>query len=211
MNAQIQSALNWRYATKLFNPAKKVSDDDLNTILEATRLAPSSLGIHPWKAIVVTDEAIRKQLRAAAWNQSQITDASHIVVFAARKTLDEEYVNAYINRVAETRNQKVEDIQGYKQMIMGSFAQKSPEAIKEWNARQVYIALGFLLESAALIHIDTCPMEGFDPAQFDKILNLDSSAYGSVVVATVGYRSEEDKYALAPKVRFPINSVIETV
>ena len=211
MNSQIISALNWRYATKIFNPIKKVSDKDLHTLLETTRLAPSSLGIHPWKAIVVTDEAVRKQLRAVAWNQSQITDASHLIVFAARKSLDAEYVESYIKLVAQTRNQKIEDVQGYKRMIMGSFAQKTPEAIREWNARQVYIALGFLLESAALIRIDACPMEGFDLVQFDKILKLDTSTYGSVVVAAVGYRSEEDKYALASKVRFPKKDVIAFV
>lgn len=211
MNAQIQSALNWRYATKLFNPSKKVSEKDMNSLLEAIRMAPSSLGLHPWKAVVVTDPEVRKQLRAAAWNQPQITDASHLVVFASRKGLDEEYVDSYLKVVTDTRKQKIEDVQGYKQMIMGSFAQRTPEGIKEWNARQAYIALGFLLESAALIQIDACPMEGFDTAQFDKILKLDTSKYGSVVVTAIGYRSDEDKYALAPKARFSQKEVIEYV
>jgi nitroreductase len=202
MNTSILPALQWRYATKGFNPEKKVSESELNSLLEAARLAPTSLGVQPWKAYVVTNKEVRAQLKSAAWNQPQVSDASHLVIFTVRKTIDEAYVDRLMKIVAETRNQKLEETNGYKQMILGSIKGKSSAEIKEWSARQAYIALGFLLESAALMSIDACPMEGFNTAQFDKILGLDKTEYTSVVMAAIGYRSEEDKYAKAPKVRF---------
>ena len=211
MSTQIQSALEWRYATKLFNTDKKISETDLDQLLETVRLAPSSLGLQPWKVIVVTNTEVREKLKAAAWNQAQISEASHLVIFLARKTLDEAYVDSYLHEAMKTRNQTTEDVMDYKKMIMGSVASRTPEAIKEWNARQAYIALGFLLESAALMKIDACPMEGFDPLQFDTILGLDKADYGSVVIAAIGYRSNGDKYALAPKVRFAKKDIITLV
>lgn len=211
MDTQIVSALNWRYATKVFNPEKKLSDKDLNTILEVIRLTPSSLGIHPWKALVVSNREVRTKLKAAAWNQAQVSDASHLIIFASRKNLDETYVDSYMKVVTNTRNQKKEDVQGYKKMIMNSFTGRTPEAIKEWNAKQAYIALGILLESAALMKIDACPMEGFDAAQFDVILGLDKSEYGTVVMAAVGYRSETDVYSKILKVRFPKKDIIKII
>lgn len=207
-SSHIQNALQWRYATKLFNTEKKVSDKDLSTLLEAIRLAPSSFGLQPWKVVVVTDRAVREQLKKAAWNQSQVSDASHLVIFAARKDMSEEYVNSYFKRSIEVTKQKPEDVDGYKQMILGTVKSRSPEAIKAWNARQAYIALGFLLETAALLKIDACPMEGFDTAQFDAILGLDKTDYTSVVMATVGYRNDADKYASSPKVRFEMKDII---
>ena len=193
MDSSIQNALNWRYATKLFNVDKKVSDKDLGTLLESIRLAPSSHGLQPWKIIVVTDKETREKLKKASWNQSQVTDASHLIVFAARKNINDE------------------DIKGHKQMILGSVKSRSPEAIEAWNARQVYIALGFLLETAAFLKIDTCPMEGFDPVQFDEILGLTKSDYTTVVLSPIGYRSDADKYALAPKIRFEKKDIVVMV
>lgn len=200
-SSKIQNALQWRYATKLFDVSKMVSDEDVNSLLEAARLAPSSLGLAPWKAYVVTNKDVREKLKSAAWNQPQISDASHLIIFAARKTVDESYVDLYLKRVMEVRNQKKEDVVDYKKMLMGA-ASKTPGELKAWNARQTYIALGFLLEAAAMMKIDACPMEGFDVAQFDTILGLDATEYTSVAIAAVGYRSKDDKYALAPKVRF---------
>lgn len=202
MNTQILSALNWRYATKQFNAEKKVSDDDLKLLLESIRLAPSSLGVQPWKVLVITNQSLRQQLKKAAYNQPQVVDASHLIIFASRKTINEEYVDSYVNTVAAVRNQRIEDVQEYKQMIMHSASRKTQEQIMEWTARQAYIALGFLLETAAIMKIDACPMEGFDNKEFDSMLGLDKTDYTSVVIAPVGYRSVEDKYALARKVRF---------
>jgi len=211
MNSQIQSALNWRYATKLFNPEKKVPDADLETLLEAIRLAPSSLGLQPWKAYVITNKEIREKLKKAAYNQLQVGDASHLFVFATRKNVSDSYIDSYLGKVMEIRNQKKEDVQGYKKMIEGSITGRTDEMLKEWNARQTYIALGILLETAALMKIDACPMEGFDTAQFDTILGINKTDYASVVMAAIGYRSENDKYAAAPKVRFAQTDIIVRV
>ncbi|MFZ2026207.1 MAG: NAD(P)H-dependent oxidoreductase [Microgenomates group bacterium] len=211
MDTHIIEALKWRYATKQFDTEKKVNDSDINTLLEVMRLAPSSQGLLPWKAFLVADEKIRGQLKAAAWNQAQLTDASHLIVFTARKDIDEHYIDSYLKEVVKQRNQKWEDIQGYRNMLLGSIAGKTPEKLFEWNARQAYISLGFLLEAAALMKIDACPMEGFDTAQFDAILKLNETEYRTVVIAAVGYRSTADKYALAQKVRFAKDEVIKKI
>lgn len=200
MNQSIQSALHWRYATKKFNTEKKISDVNINKLLESARLAPTSLGLQPWRAYVITDKNIREQLKAVAWNQPQVSDASHLLVFTVRKTIDEKYIDAYLEEVMRVRNQKNEDVNDYKKMLMGS-VNKTPQQIKEWSGRQAYIALGFLLETAALMEIDACPMEGFDTFKFDTILELNKTDYTSVVMAAVGYRSDDDKYAKIPKVR----------
>lgn len=208
MNNIVISALNWRYATKKFDATKKISVSDFDTLLESVRLSPSSLGLQPWKIVVVTDAKLREKLKIAAHGQSQVLDASHLIVFAARKNLDEKYINSYLGNVAQIRKQRDEDLSGYKQMILSSTSTKNKQQISEWNARQAYIALGVLLESAALLKIDACPMEGFDPIQFDTILNLTETDYSSVVIAPVGYRSLEDKYANAPKARFAKKDII---
>lgn len=211
MNTPILNSLNWRYATKAFNTDKLVSPSDIEVLLDAARLAPTSLGLQPWKAYVITNKDMCKKLKEAAWGQPQVSDASHLVIFTVRKTIDEKYVDSYIETVMKVRNQKKEEVEGYKKMLMGSVSGKTPEQIKEWSARQAYIALGFLLETAALMKIDTCPMEGFDTNQFDTILGLDKTDYTSVVMVSVGYRSESDKYAHVPKVRFCKDELFEMI
>lgn len=211
MDTHIIEALKWRYATKQFDKEMKVSESDIDFILEAMRMAPSSLGLLPWKAYVVTDEKVRTQLRAAAWNQPQLTDASHMIVYAARKNMDETYIDSYLKEVMKVRNQKWEDVQDYRKMLLGSISGKTPEKIFNWNARQAYISLGILLETAALMKIDACPMEGFDNAQFDTILKLDKTEYSTVVIAALGYRSANDKYAQAAKVRLPKEEIISRI
>lgn len=208
MKNTVISALNWRYATKKFDATKKISESDFDTLLESVRLSPSSLGLQPWKIVIVTDVKLREKLKIAAYGQSQVLDASHLIVFAARKNLDEKYINSYLRNVAQIRKQRDEDLSGYKQMILGTVSTKNEHQILEWNARQTYIALGVLIESAALFKIDACPMEGFDPIQFDTILNLTETDYSSVVITPVGYRSLEDKYANAPKARFAKKDII---
>lgn len=211
MNTQIIDALKWRYATKQFDTEKKVSDSDMDTLLEAMRLAPSSQGLQPWRAYIITDKKIREQLKTAAWNQPQLTDASHIVVFTARKNIDETYIDSYLKEVIKQRGQKWEDIQGYRTMLLGSINGKTPEMLFQWNARQAYISLGVLLETASLMKIDACPMEGFDNSQFDTILKLKDAEYSTVVIAALGYRSQNDKYAMAKKVRFPKDMIIKKI
>jgi nitroreductase/dihydropteridine reductase len=206
--ADIIKALNWRYAAKKFDTARKVSDDDLNELLEAARLAPSSYGLQPWKLIVITDPELRKKLREHAWNQPQVTDASHLIILAARADVDENYVKRYVEDIAKQRKTSVEALKGYQDMMTGDVNSRSKEQILEWSKHQVYIALGFMLETAALKGIDACPMEGFDPAKFDKILELKKSNLASTVLCAIGYRAADDPAAKSAKVRFNREDIV---
>jgi nitroreductase len=195
------SAMQWRYATKQYNADKKVADRDIDTILEATRLAPSSYGLQPYKMIVVTNPEIREKLKEAAYGQPQLTDATAIVIFAVDTVIDEARVDAYMKQVSDTRGVAVEDLAGFKGMVMGAITPMSMEARSEWAARQAYLGLGVLLETAAMMEIDTTPMEGFAPSKFDEILGLAAKGLKTVVVAAIGYRNESDSYIAMKKVR----------
>lgn len=201
---QLLERLNWRYATKQFDPNRKISGADWATIEEALTLSPSSGGLQPWKFIVVTDPAIRAKLLPASWGQKQITDASHLVVFASKLNLSDADVDAHIRRVASVQGAPVEALLPLRNMLVGGIVKALDEPARNaWARNQAYIALGNLLTSAAMLGIDACPMEGFDRAQYDEILGLKAQGYASAVIATLGYRSSGDKYAAAPKVRFP--------
>lgn len=192
--------LNKRYATKRFDASKKLSANDLSTLLEAIRLSASSYGLQAYKVLVVENAAIRKQLRQAAWDQSQITDASQLLVFAVDANFDEKGVDRFVDLVAKTRNIDPASLNGYGDMMKGSF-KRPKEEVQIWLSRQVYIALGFGLVAAAELNIDACPMEGFDTNQFDEILGLKEKGLKSVVIMAVGYRSSEDGYQHLAKVR----------
>lgn len=195
--------LNWRYATKTYDAGRKISNEDWETLENSLTLAPSSFGIQPYKFIVVTDQSTRELLKTAAWGQSQITDASHLVVFAYKKTLTDADIEHFVDRIVEVRGVPRESLTDYENVMKGS-AKKAVEGgyVEIWNSRQAYIALGFLLETAALLNIDATPMEGFDAAQFNEILGLED--YSAVVVAAVGYRdAEKDWLADLAKVRMP--------
>ena len=212
MQTDIIKALNWRYATKEFDAKKKLSDKDVETLVETLRLSPSSFGLQPWKFIVVTNPDIRSKIRAAAWNQPQVTDASHLIVFTVEKNVDDAFVDKYVADVAQTRGVSVADLKSYGDMMKGAVkARGSAEAVKNWSARQVYIALGNLLTSVAVLGIDACPMEGFDPKKVDEILGLDKLGVESLVFAAIGYRLNEDEAKKYKKVRFPKSEVVVEV
>ena len=197
----ILSKLNTRYATKIFDPTKKVSEADMDKLLEAIRLSASSFGLQPYKVLVVEDPAIRAELRKAAWDQPQITDASALLVFAAKYETNAVTVDEFVDLVSNTRNIPKDALSGYSDMMKGSIQSQSPEQIETWVSKQAYIALGFGLVSAAVLDIDACPMEGFSPADFDRILDINKLGLKSKVIMAVGYRSEEDKYQHLAKVR----------
>ena len=202
--------LSWRYATKKFDPLKKISATDWAVLEQVLVLTPSSYGLQPWKFIVVTDPALKTRLRPASWNQSQVEDCSHLVVFTAKKDITEADVDRFIARTAEVRGATVESLAGYKGYMVGDLVKGPRHAfIHEWAARQTYIAMGNLLTSAALLGIDTCPFEGIEPAKYDEILELDGTGYATVAACPLGYRSPDDKYASAPKVRFEAKDVID--
>ena len=206
----IVNQLQWRYATKVFDPSRKISADHWAALEASLILAPSSYGLQPWKFIVVTTQTVKDKLPAAAWNQSQPKDCSHFVVIAARKVTDAGFVQKFVHSIADQRSVPVESLDGYKQMMLDK-AGRNPAGNLEWNARQCYIALGMLLESAALLGIDACPMEGIVQASMDELLGLAGSDYTAVVACALGYRATDDKYAELKKVRFAPSEVVQHI
>ncbi len=203
-SSQLLDQLNWRYATKQFDPSLKISAEDWATIEEALLLSPSSGGLQPWKFIVITDPAVRAKLQPASYGQPQVVDASHLVVIAAKQNLSETEVDEYLHHVASVRSIPFESLAAYRGMLVGGIIKAKDDATRnEWARNQAYIALGNLLTSAALLGIDACPMEGFDRAQYDEILGLKAQGLASAVIAPLGYRSSSDQYASLAKVRLP--------
>ncbi len=202
MNKIIEQ-LNWRYATKKFDNAKKISSEDLETLLEATRLSASSYGLQPYHIFVIENPEIRKQLQPASWNQSQITEASHLLVFANKETFGEELIDDYLKNVITTRGLEEDSIKGYSNFMKSNLMNLSDVQKDSWTARQVYLALGNLMTVAADLKIDTCPIEGFEKNKYDEILELQDGNLSSLVVLAIGYRSNEDETQNYPKVRYP--------
>jgi nitroreductase len=206
-NETIVRQLNWRYATKKFDPARKIQPPDWKTLEQALVLSPSSYGLQPWRFFVITNPDVRSNLRAAAYNQPQVTDASHLVVLAARRRFEMTDIDRHVRRVADVRDVPAESLEGMKN-AMASILSRTPEQRAAWTARQAYIALGNFLATAAMLGIDACPMEGFNPQQFDEILGLEKQGYTAVVMVTAGYRAADDAYAKLPKVRHPVEDVV---
>lgn len=209
---QLLAQLQWRYATKQFDPERKIPSQLWDALETSLLLTPSSGGLQPWKFLVVTDPEIRARLQPVSYGQPQITEASHLVVLAARTHFTEADVDAHIQRVAQLQGVPVDALSGLRNMLVGGIIGALDEPAREaWARNQTYIALGNLLTSAALLGIDACPMEGFDRTAYDEILGLPERNLRTAVIATLGYRAPSDKYATAPKVRFPRNEILETV
>jgi nitroreductase len=205
----IIAALRWRYATKQFDASRSISESDWDIIEQSLVLTPSSFGLQPWKFLVVKDPAIRTELQPESWGQPQVTEASHYIVMAARTDLTAADIDTWVNRMAEVQGKSADAVAPLRGMIAGFAEAKSCEERHQWNVRQVYIALGQLMTTAALLEIDTCPMEGISASGYDRILGLERSGYATVVACALGYRTESDKYATTPKARFDRMRVIE--
>lgn len=206
--------LKWRYAVKKFDAQRKIPDATWRALEETLVLAPSSYGLQPWKFFVIQDAAVRAKLRPASWNQSQITDASHLVVLARKTTVTPADVERYVQRIIAVRNAPAAAMEDYKNMMLGSVnnpATLPGGSMDTYTRSQVYIALGFFLYSAAQLGIDACPMEGFDPKQYDEILGLPSKGYNATVVAAAGYRASDDWLAPLAKVRYEAKDVIQSI
>lgn len=201
------TSLRWRVATKKFDPAGKIPADRWAALEEALVLAPSSYGLQPWKFFVIEDPALRAKLKPASWDQPQIVDADKLVVFAVKKDFGAADVERFVERISEVRRLPTLALEGYKKMMLASAA-LPPERVEAWLIRQVYIALGVFLTSAAALGVDACPMEGFDKDQYDAILGLHAKGYKSVVVAAAGLRAADDAYAAQKKVRFAKEDVV---
>lgn len=206
---QLINQLNWRYATKQFDSQRKISPETWATLEDALVLSPSSYGLQPWKFVVVTDSLVKEQLSSVSWGQRQPADCSHLVVFATKKELGQREIDQFIDRIAQVRNLPVESLSDYRGMMTGTIVHKLDNAGRNaWATRQVYIALGNFLNSAALLGIDACPMEGIEPEKYDEILGLDKLGLTAVVAAAAGYRAATDKFAVLKKVRFPKDQVL---
>ena len=209
-SSQLLDALRWRYATKAFDANRKISADVWSALEESLVLSPSSFGLQPYRFLVINDPATRERLLPHAWGQRQVVDASHFVVFAARTSVTEAEIDTFIARIARTRGVTPESLASYRGMMTGMLLSDGfKPLVPHWTARQAYIALGNLLTSAALLGVDACPMEGFVPAEFDKVLALPAQGLAAVVCCALGYRHADDKYAVAPKVRFPKSELVK--
>lgn len=204
--------LNWRYAVKAFDPEKTISHEIWKVLEEALVLTPSSFGLQPWKFFVITDKEMKAKLRTASWGQAQVTDCSHYVVFASKKKINTQDIDAFLALTAEVRGVEIASLQGYRKVIVNHLVEAGvSQTVNHWAANQTFIALGNFMTSASLLKVDTCPMEGFVPQEYDKILGLEAQGLTASVCCAAGYRSESDKHASLAKIRFAPEKVIEHI
>lgn len=208
---EIIDALNWRFAAKVFDPAKKVSDEDMRTILEAARLSPSSNGVEAWKFLVIENPEIRRKLRDEANGQPKMVDASHLVVVCYRTDVAENIARERLERTAKIQGQKIEELGGLKSMLEGGIAKKLADGtLLSWAKSQTYIALGIMIETASLLRVDNGPMEGFNNEKVEEILNLKGKNLKIATMIAFGYRGD-DPAEKRPKVRRDFGEVIEFI
>lgn len=211
MSALIEK-LNWRYATKKMDPSKVVPEDKVERIVEAARLAPTSSGLQPFEVIVVTNKEVRQRIQEIAWNQAQVTDGSHLLVFAAWDNYTAERINHMFDLVNEERGFKNEGWENYRQMLLNTYPGRDEQMNFEHAARQAYIGFGMSVAQAAFEGVDATPMEGFDPAKLDEILGLRDKGLRSVTILPLGYRAEEGDWLVSlKKVRRPKEQFVSVV
>ena len=210
MNKIIED-LNWRYATKAFDPTKDIAKQDLETILEAFRLSASSFGLQPWKLFVVKNKEKKQALLEHSWFQAQVVDAPYHLVFARNDVDNNTLVQEFVDDIAKTRGVTTESLEEYKQMMLGFLSRMSEEEKNTWANKQIYIALWNLMTVLAEMRIDSCAMEWIIPNKYDEILGLTEKWFSTVVALPIGYRSSEDKYTDLAKVRFSIDKMTEII
>ena len=209
---QLLAALQWRYATKVFDATKKIPADLWSALEKALVLTPTSYGLQPYQFLIVQDAAKRAALLPHSWGQKQVVDCSHYVVFLARTEMKEADVTKLISRISAVRGVPAETMTPYWNMMIKDVVNgPRGKAAHEWAARQSYIALGGLMTAAALLGVDACPMEGLVPAEYDKILKLEGTGYKTVVALALGYRAAGDKYASLAKVRYEAADLVKVV
>lgn len=211
MKDTLIQSLEWRYATKKFDPTKKISSEDLNTLLKSIQLTPSSYGLQPIKVLIIESPQVRQEILPIAWNQSQVVDASHLLVFCHYKRLDATYLEEHTALMAETRNLPLERLDGFKNHVSQSIQGMSTENLNSWTAKQTYIALGQLLLSCALLKIDATPMEGFEKEALNEHLQLSEKNLSASLLCPIGYRHQEDPYLQLKKVRKELKNLFETL
>lgn len=203
--------LKWRYATKKFDPSKKISSENLEKLQEAIQLSASSYGLQLYKVIIVENAALREKLRPVSWGQDQITEASHLVVFCNYTDVKDKHVDDFLNMTAKSQDIGVKNLSGYGGFMKSKIKEMTTSDSFNWTSRQTYLALGNLLSACAELKIDSCPMEDFEPEKYNEILGLSKQGLNAAVIATIGYRSNEDHTQNRPKVRKPINELFEVL
>lgn len=208
-NEIIHHQLTWRYACKKFDPTLQIREADWNVLSESLRLSASSYGLQPWKFHVIQSPELRQKLLPLSYGQTPVVDASHFIVLTYKEKMDEAHIDTFIADMAKSRGIDKSALDGFKKVMMGDLIH-GPRAhvINWWAQRQVYIAMGTFLTTAAMMEIDTLPMEGLDPAGYDKALGLEGTGYKTVAAIACGYRAADDKYQHAKKVRFASKDVI---
>jgi len=206
----VVAQLRWRYATKKFDPTRIIPPETWAALEQSLVLTPSSYGLQPWKFFVVVDPFVKAKLPAHSWGQRQPQDCSHMVVFAIKADVGEAHVDQHLQRISEVRGNSVDSLARFKQIMMGDLTRQTFDT-NEWAAKQVYIALGQFMASAAVMGIDTCPMEGIDPAKYDDVLGIGAQGYRTVVGCAAGYRAIDDRASQLPKVRFRAEDVIQRI
>lgn len=211
-NSQLLAALNWRYATKVFDAARKIPADTWQTLEQSLVLTPTSYGLQPYQFLVINNPAKRAELLPHSWNQKQVVDASHFVVFTARTEMQAADVDKLIQRTTDLRQLPADALNAYRGMMLSDVVNgPRGKTAHEWATRQAYIALGNLMTCAAVLGVDACPMEGLNPLEYDQILNLAGSGYATVVACALGYRAAGDKYASLAKVRYETKDVVKYI
>lgn len=203
----IENALHWRYATKIFGKEEQVPEDKFQLLLESLRLSPSSMGLQPWKFVIVKKKTLRKEILKLSTNQKQITDASHLVILCSLLHINDAYINRLI-KLDKKENEGRSALEEFKAVVTSFIESKSKEELKEWIGEQVYIALGFLLATCAMLHVDACPIEAFNHGKLNRLLNLHQHGVESKVIVAIGYRSEKDAYAKHKKIRWPAEEIM---
>ncbi len=203
--------LSWRSAIKNYDSNKKLTSSQVELLTEAARMAPTSYGLQPIGLLQIDNPALREKLQAAAYNQPQLTEASHVFVLTARTEITQKDIDSFIQATAEQRSVDSSSLDGLRDMMSQSLLSRTAEAQAHWAAKQAYLVLGTMLTVAAINNIDTTPMEGFDVAQADEILNLKETGFTSIVILTAGFRAVEDRYSKLPKVRKPVDTFLTTV
>ena len=208
MNSEIIKKLQWRYATKKFDPNKVLSDEKLEILKEAFNLTATSYGLQPLRLVVVSDPGVKEQLVPISMDQPQVKDASHVLIFCTENTVTSQFIKGHFNRVEDIRDTPREILDPFESYLLESFSDKKPEDIELWMTKQAYLAMGNLLTVCALEDIDACPMEGFDPDKYDELLQLEEKGLRSVLVMPIGYRAEDDMFADLKKVRRGVSEVV---
>lgn len=201
--------MQWRYAVKKFDETRAISEADWSALEQTLVLTPSSFGLQPWRFVVITDPEIKAKLPAISWGQKQPQQCSHYVVFAARSSLSAEHIDRLIQRTAEVRGAPLEALAGYRGMMMKTLVPPAPGfEIRHWAELQTYIALGNFMTAAAIMGIDTCPMEGIERDKYDDLLGLPVHGFATAVACAAGYRAADDRYSGMAKVRYPVEEVV---